>query len=229
MKIDPLAVLCIVITLVAYCLSRTAYASRPSPFTTPVFFSTSLIIVVLLTAGLKFEDYSGAREVMTALLGPATVALAIPLYKNRRILLDHAIAALAALAMGSVSTIVTVIVMGKLFQLSPFILSSLSVKSVTVAIAVELASIVQGNPSLAAGFVIATGMMGAMLGPPIMDLMGIRHPVARGLSLGTIAHGQGTAQAALEGELQGALAGIAMGVSALFTSLAAPSIVRMLV
>jgi len=82
------------------------------------------------------------------------------------------------------------------------------------------------NLTLAAAFVIATGMIGTMLGPWLMDRAGIHHPLARGLALGTISHGQGTAQAVSEGEKQGAIAGIAMGVSAVLTSVALPSLLQ---
>ena len=219
---------CVAVTVGSYCLSRVAYRKRPSPLTTPVFFSTTLIILLLLAARLEFDDYSAASDVMTFLLGPATVALAVPLYKNRRVVVDHGIAALVGLALGCVSTMAAVIVIAKLLQLSPMIVNSLSVKSVTVAIAIELSTVVEGNPSLAAGFVIATGMLGAMLGPWLMNAMRITHPVARGLSLGTISHGQGTAQAALEGELQGSIAGVAMGVAAVFTAFAVPVVIAVL-
>ena len=98
----------------------------------------------------------------------------------------------------------------------------MSVKSVTAPIAIELATLLKGNPALAATFVIATGMIGAMLGPWLLTRAGIDCPVARGLALGTISHGQGTAQALTEGSLQGAMAGIAMGVTAILTSIVLP-------
>jgi len=89
-------------------------------------------------------------------------------------------------------------------------------------VAVELAGIIQGDQALTVAFVIVTGMVGVMLGPWLLDRAGIRSPLARGLALGTISHGQGTAQAALESELSGAIASIALGIAAVFTSLAAP-------
>jgi putative effector of murein hydrolase len=102
----------------------------------------------------------------------------------------------------------------------------MSIKSVTAPIAVELASLVRADPALTAAFVIATGMTSAMLGPWLMDVLRIRAPLARGLALGTIAHGQGTAQAIIEGELQGAVAGVAMGLAAVFTSVVAPPLLQ---
>jgi putative effector of murein hydrolase len=105
----------------------------------------------------------------------------------------------------------------------------LIIKSVTAPIAIELATIIDANPTLTTVFVIATGMIGAMFGPWLMNIAGISDPLARGLALGTTSHGQGTAQAVIEGELQGAAAGIAMGLAAVFTSCLAPVLVPFLI
>ena len=114
------------------------------------------------------------------------------------------------------------------FEFTPELVSSIAIKSATVPIAVEIAEIVHGNPMLTAALVVITGMMGASFGPWLMDRLGITNPITRGLALGTISHGQGTAQAAAESELSGAIAGVAMGLGAVCTSLAAPWIVPLL-
>jgi putative effector of murein hydrolase len=164
---------------------------------------------------------------MGFLLGPATVSLAVPLYKSRRTLLTNTLPALAGLVVGSLATLATAVVVARLLGLPDVIRASISIKSVTAPIAIELAPI-HGSPTLTAAFVIATGMIGAMFGPALMTVIGIHNPLARGLALGTISHGQGTAQAVLEGELQGAAAGIAMGCAAVFTSVVAPFLVPIL-
>ena len=97
-----------------------------------------------------------------------------------------------------------------------------------LSIAIEIAKIVRGNPALTAIFVVITGMLGASLGPWLMNRARITHPVSRGLALGTISHGQGTAEAIVEGELSGAVAGVAIVFGAVCTSLAAPYIVPLL-
>jgi len=219
----------ILLTVGFYYLSRIVAKKYPSPFTTPVFFSTTLIIIALLLSGLNFDDYQPAKEIMTFLLGPATVALAIPLYKNRQILLENGIPAFLGIIVGSLSTMISAVLLAKLFQLSQIIAISISVKSVTVPIAVGVSEIIGGDPALSAAFVVATGISGTMIGPWLMDKLGIENALARGLALGTISHGQGTAQASVEGELQGAIAGVAMGVSAIFVSFLAPIIVPLLV
>jgi putative effector of murein hydrolase len=217
------------VTLGFYALSRVLARHYPSPLTTPVFFSTALTILALLACGLEDRDYAPAREIMTFLLGPATVALAVPIYKNRHILLAGAWPALVGIAAGSLSTLFAAVLLAELLGASRLVLSSISLKSVTAPIAVEIAEILNGNPSLTAAFVVATGMMGAMLGPWFLSRVGIHDSFARGLSLGTISHGQGTAQAAIEGELPGAIAGIAMGVAAVFVSFLAPTLIPALI
>jgi putative effector of murein hydrolase len=114
------------------------------------------------------------------------------------------------------------------FGFTPELVSSITIKSATVPIAVEVAKIIHGNPTMTAALVVITGMIGASLGPWLMDRLAITNPISRGLALGTISHGQGTAQAATESELSGAIAGVAMGLGAVCTSLAAPWIVSVL-
>jgi len=215
----------IAVTVGAYALSLLARRRYPSPLTTPVLFSTIVIVAALLAAGISFSEYKPAKDIITFLLGPATVALAIPLYKNRQVFFRNLVPAGIGLLAGSLGTMVAAGLIARFFDFSPELIASIAIKSTTVPIAVEVAQIVHADPALTAIFVVITGMIGASFGPWLMDRSGIRHPVSRGLALGTISHGQGTAQAATETELSGAVAGVAMGVGALCTSLAAPWIV----
>ena len=216
------------VTALVYALSRVVGKRYPSPLTSPVFFSTPLVIAVVLLSGMHLSDYRPAKDIIVSLLGPATVALAVPLYKNRQTLLGNLFPASLGLALGSLSTLVIAALVARLFDLPQVIRASVSIKSVTAPVAIELAPMVNGDSTLAAAFVIATGIIGAMLGPWLMDKTGIRAPLARGLALGTISHGQGTAQAVIEGEVQGAAAGIAMVLAAILASFVAPILVPIL-
>ena len=210
------------VTTAMYAVSRRLSRRWPSPFTSPVFFTTLATVLVLALSRVHLSDYAQAKEILTFLLGPATVALALPLYRNRRLLTANLVPALAGLIAGAIGTMVTAVALAKALGFSRTIVASISIKSVTAPVAVELARMIQADPALTAAFVIVTGMVGVMLGPWLLDRAGIRSPLARGLALGTISHGQGTAQAALESELSGAIASIALGIAAVFTSLAAP-------
>jgi putative effector of murein hydrolase len=214
----------IAVTAGMYALSRRLSRRWPSPFTSPVFFTTAATIAVFLLTRVQYSDYAQASRILTFLLGPATVALAVPLHRNRWLLVASLAPAITGLVAGAFGTMITAVALAKALALPQVIVRSISIKSVTAPVAVELARVIHADPTLTAAFVIVTGMLGVMLGPWLLDRAGIRSPLARGLALGTISHGQGSAQAALESELAGAIASIALGVAAVFASLVAPAL-----
>lgn len=215
----------IVLTITVYIFTRRFGRRYSSPLTSPVFFSTIIIIILLVGSHITYYEYIPAKKIMTYLLGPATVALAVPIYKNRNLFAKYFVAACVGLLIGTFTTILSAIVIAKCFYLSKMLLLPLTIKSVTVPVATEIGKIIKGNISLIAAFVIITGMIGAMFGPKLLNLFKIDHPFARGLSIGTIAHGIGTAEAVKEGEIQGAVAGAAMGIAALLISFIIPYII----
>jgi len=215
----------IILTICVYLFAIFISKKFPSPFTTPVFLSTCIIILVLVASKISYKEYEPAKSIMTYLLGPATVALAVPLYKNRHILFKNFLPALAGVFTGTLFTIVTAILLGRLFKLSNLIITSLSIKSTTIPVASEISKIIGGDQLLVAAFVMITGMFGAMFGLKILNGIKVSNPFSRGLSLGTISHGIGTSEAVKEGELQGAVSGVAMGISAVFTSIIVPLLI----
>ncbi|SDZ55888.1 Putative effector of murein hydrolase [Evansella caseinilytica] len=214
--------LSMIVTAVAYIFSRRVATVWKSPLTTPVFLSSLIIIGVFLLTGISYEQYGPAKELLTYLLGPATVALAVPIYKNRELIRKLAIPVSIGIVAGSTATIAVSIIFGRILHLSHELITALGVKSATVPIAVEVIGIIDGDVSLTAAFVMLTGVIGAMVGPWFLNVVKITDPVSRGLAIGTISHGIGTAEIAREGELQGAAAGIAMALAAVFTSIAVP-------
>jgi predicted murein hydrolase (TIGR00659 family) len=213
---------CLALTVGAYLVTRRIFLAYKYPLLNPVFVSTLLIIAALKTGGLTLADYQPAKEWMTFLLGPATVALALPLYNNRAVLRKQALPVLAGVVAGCLTTMAAALLAGRALGLAKGVLLSLGPKSVTVPIAVEISRIAGGEPTLTAAFVVATGMIGSIVGPFLLTLLRVKDPVARGLALGTISHGQGTAVALLEGETAGAMGGVAMAIAAVFTALIAP-------
>ncbi|PAQ12773.1 hypothetical protein CD798_17670 [Bacillaceae bacterium SAOS 7] len=210
------------LTVAVYLLSRKLSFRFPSPFTTPVFVSTTVIIVVLLFSGISYEEYTPAKEIMTYLLGPATVALAVPLYHNRAVFMSRLVPAFIGLTIGTISTIASAVWLVKAFGLSKTIAATAATKAVTTPVAIEVVKVIGGDPALAAAFVMVAGMFGAIFGPFILNVMKITDPFSRGLSIGTVAHGIGTAQAVTEGRLQGAVSGAAMGFAGIVTSIILP-------
>ncbi|WP_285766013.1 LrgB family protein [Peribacillus sp. SI8-4] len=208
----------ILLTILAYYIGRKIYAKHPTPFTTPVFFSTVTIILILLASGLDFDDYSPAKNIISYFLGPATVALAVPLYKNRKIIVKYAIPAISGMILGLMVTLTIAFTIAQAFSLPQFILQGLAVKSITVPIAVGITELYGGDSNISAAFVILTGVLGTMIAPKMMDKLNITMPFARGIAYGTIAHGLGTAQAAQESEFTGAVAGAAMAIAGILIS-----------
>lgn len=213
---------CVVVTLGSYLATRALFMRYRQPLLNPVFLSTIVIIAALKATGGTLADYQPAKEALTFLLGPATVALALPLYNNRQVLKSQALPVLAGVLTGSLATIAAVLWAGRVAGLARGVLISLGPKSVTVPIAVEISRLCGGEPTLTAAFVVATGMIGSILGPMLLTALRVKDPVARGLALGTVSHGQGTAVALIEGETAGAMGGVAMALAAVFTALIAP-------
>jgi len=217
------------VTIAAYRLSLFARKRWTSALTTPVLFSTAVVIAALLVTHASLSAYEPAKRIVSMFLGPATVALAIPLFKNRRQLGKEAGPIGAGLVAGSVSTMIVAVSLARAWGFAPVLASSIALKSATTPIAVEIAKIVHGDPALAAIFAVSTGMMGAAVRPWFLDRVRVTDPVARGLAYGTISHGIGTVQAAAESELSGAIAGAAIGLAGILTALVAPGILPLFI
>ena len=216
------------LTIAAYALARGLYLRYRHPLVQPVFLGAAVIVGALGVFGLTFEQYRPAKDLMTWPLGPVTVALAVPVYKQRARLRRVALPLAWSVTAGTVATIAAVLGLAALAHLQGAVLGALALKSVTAPIAIELARLHGGDPSLAAAFAIATGTLGAMLGPVVLTRCGITDPVARGIALGTTSHGQGTAAALLEGEAAGAMASLAMVGAAVVTASIAPIYIPLL-
>ena len=212
----------ILLTIGIYFISLKIYLKIKIPFLTPLLISTTAIILVLISSGITFEQYKPGKSIMTFLLGPATVGLALPLYLNRQLLRKMLLPILFGIVCGSITTVTTAIVLAKLSGLDALLVTSMATKSITAPIAIEISRILGGDPAIAVAFVVFTGTLGSMIGPSFLSLCKINTPVARGLAMGLSAHGQGTATILQEGQLQGAMAGVAMALSAIFVSFIAP-------
>ena len=159
---------------------------------------------------------------MHFLLGPATVSLAVPLYRQLERVRRSAAALAASILVGSLTAAGTAVGIGWAMGASRDTLIALAPKSVTAPVAMGIAEALGGLPSLTAALVILTGVLGAMLGPLVLDLVGVRDWAARGVAMGTASHGIGTARAISVREVAGAFAGLAMGLNALATALLLP-------
>ena len=215
----------IALTLGAYAGSRHLFLKTRLNLLNPVVVSTIGIIVALLALGIRTEQYGAGRDLMTALLGPATIALAVPLYRQRRRLFTYWAPIGLGVVCGSVATVVTAVTFARWAALDRMLVLAVAPKSVTAPVAIEIAGILGTNLSLTAVLVVLTGMVGAMVGAPLLTAIRVSSPVARGVAIGTTSHAQGTAAILQEGELQGAMSAIAMALAATFTAFVGPFLI----
>ncbi len=192
---------------------------RGSLVTLPVLATSVVLIAVLALPGGDLAGYERGTMPLKFLLGPATLALAVPLARNRALLRRRA---LYAVPIGAVVGAVSAVLLCRVLGLSTALTATLAPKSVTTPIAMPIAARTGGIPELTAAIVILVGVLGMAVGPRLLDRLGVRSRIARGLALGTAAHGVGTAQALSESDETGAAAGVAMVVAGIVTALVVP-------
>lgn len=218
-------VLCILGTLLAYMAVRALYMRYRHPLINIVALGAAIIITVLVVCDLPYAVYEPAAKIMTVFIGPATVALALPLYRYRQVLLRYVLAITGSVCAGAFVAMFSAGLIARLGGLPQEVVISIMPKSVSIPFAIEVAGLYGGIPSLAAAFVVATGTLGSLIGGWTLNLVGVADPFARGLSLGTVSHAQGTAAALQEGEEQGAMAGLALILAGIITAAIAPVVV----
>ncbi|WP_313740761.1 LrgB family protein [Pseudomonas sp.] len=210
------------ITLGAYQLAVAAYERTRWIFLQPVLVSMLLLIGVLLSCGIQYSEYRKSTEILNVLLGPATVALAVPLYLNLRRIRQLFWPTFTTLVVGGVFATLTCVALGYAFGAEHMILMTMAPKSVTSPIAMLVAEQIGGVAALAAVFVLITGVLGAIVGPALLDRFGVTHPEARGMSLGITAHAVGTSVALQESDECGAFAALAMSLMGVATAVLLP-------
>ncbi|ASW09875.1 LrgB family protein [Rhizobium sp. 11515TR] len=211
------------ITLGAYCLCD-ALSRRADrhPLANPVFHSVLLVALILLISGTSYASYFEGAKFIHFLLGPATVALAIPLYRHRQVIAMATLPLGIALLVGSSVAIGSVIALSHFFGLPRDVLLSIAPKSATAGVSMGIAQSLGGDVSLTAVTTILTGVIGAMTVTPLMNLLRIRDWRARGFAAGLAAHGIGTARALQVHPIAGTFSGVGMGLNAVMTAILVP-------
>lgn len=216
----------ITLTIGALVLFQVLFKNVKNPLLNPLIFAIIGIIAFLKLTGIPYESYAKGGDIIAFLLGPVTVAFAVPLYKQFDKLKANALPILIGITSGALVAIVSTIGSGLIFKLSNEMIISLSPKSTTTAIAMELSRILGGNPALTVAFVVFAGTLGFMFGEPIFKLLKIENKTARGIALGTASHAFGTNRALLMGEEEGAMSSLAIGVAGVMTTFLLPPILK---
>ncbi|WP_417680515.1 LrgB family protein [Roseibium sp.] len=215
--------LALTLTLAAYQMGFWIYRKgRLNPLLNPVLIAVIVLVAILTVTDTSYATYFEGAQFVHFLLGPATVALALPLYRQIERVRKSALAITVSLLAGSLTAIISAVGIAWAFGASDEILVSLAPKSVTAPVAMGISEQLGGLPSLTAVLVILTGILGAALGPLLLNLLKVKDMAARGLAIGTASHGIGTARALQVSEVAGAFSGLAMGLNALATAILLP-------
>jgi len=214
-----------VLTLGAYQVARALWrASGHHSLTNPVLTAIAMVVGVLLLTHIHYADYLSGGQYVSFLLGPATVALALPLHRQSRHIRRAAGPLLVSVVAGAVGAIVVAIVVTKALGGSDPLALTMAPKSATTPIAIALSQAAGGLPALTAVLTVSTGVLGAVAAPRVLDLLRVRDPRVRGFAIGMSSHGIGTSRAFHDSALAGAFSGLAMALNALATAVALPLI-----
>ncbi|GAA0843152.1 LrgB family protein [Marinobacter szutsaonensis] len=217
------------ITLVAYGLAYRLYLrTNSNPLANPVVTSVAMLIGLLLLTGTSYNDYFEGGQFVHFLLGPATVALAVPLYQQFSRLRQLWMPVTISLLCGVVIAAGSSIWLARIFSGSFEIQMSLAPKSATAPVAMGISEKIGGLPSLTAVLVVITGITGAVLGTKLFEWIRVKDDTAKGIAMGVAAHGIGTARAFQVSNQMGAFSGLAMALSAFATALLVPWLVDLL-
>ena len=216
------------VTLAVFIAMKRLYKRFPSPFLLPLLTSAVFLISLLLLFQIPYDVYMTGGRWLDGFLGPAVVAMAIPLYRHRRVVKRYLASILVSVISGCFTAVLSGYFLAEAFGVDRRLLYTLLPKSVTTPVAMDLAKLSGGIPSLAALFVIVAGLIGAVLGPYLMKWCKITHYLGIGIGFGSASHAIGTSKALETGEKEGTASLVAMTLCAILTSLLIPVLLRFL-
>lgn len=216
------------VTLAAYKVGlEVKRLSRNHPLAQPVLIAILVVGAVMGALDISYDDYLRGGSIIAFFLGPATVALAVPLHRQAHHLRELALPMLVAIPVGAFVSVASGVLVVRALGGSHELTLTIAAKSATTPIAISVTEHVGGNGSLVAVFTIIAGMLGAVLGPTVLNLLRIHDRRARGLALGAVSHGIGTSRALHEDPTEGAFSGLSMGLTALATSVLVPLVIHL--
>lgn len=207
----------VVISLLAYQIGTFLRNKTKKAIFNPLLVSVIMVIAFLLVFDIDYEHYNQSAKYLSYLLTPATVSLAIPLYEKLDLLKKHFGAIIIGILAGVLTSLVSILGMSLLFNLSHSEFVTLLPKSITTAIGIGVSEELGGYVSITAASIIITGILGNIIGEFICKCFRIKHPIAKGLALGTSSHAIGTTKAMEMGDIEGAMSSLSIVVAGLMT------------
>lgn len=222
-----LSVLCLVVTLALYFANKRLYRRFHRLLLMPLMFTPILLVLILVFGHISYQNYMGEAHWLLWLLGPATIAFAVPVYDNLAVIKRHWMSLTAGVTTAVVVAVTSSVWLARLFTLPDEIQRSLAVRSITTPFALAAAKPIGGQPELVALFVVITGVFGMAVGDALFMRLAIREGMAKGAGFGAASHGAGTARSYELGPQEGVVASLVMMLSGVVMVLAAP-LVRLL-
>ncbi len=192
----------------------------------PLLISILGIILFLKLSDIPYTNYKIGADAINYFLGPVTIVLAVPLYKQFDLFKRHMIEIIAGICCGVISSFISIIIIGRLTNSNTDIINSLIPKSITTPMGLSLTNTLSGIESITVVAIVLTGILGAIVAPIIFKIGNIKHPVAKGIALGTSAHALGTTKALEMGEVEGAMSGLAIGIAGIITVILVPILIN---
>lgn len=216
----------IILSIVAYTIGIKTYKKFRFAIFNPLLITVLLIIFILKFFNISLDTYNKGGNLIAFFLAPATVILAVPLYKHMESLKKHFMPIIIGVTVGSIVSVVSVFALSKLFRLDEVIIKSIIPKSITTPLGMEISKSFGGIIPITVVAIVITGILGAIIGPFIVDIARIRTKIAKGIAIGTGSHAIGTSKAIEMGEVEGAMSGLAIGLAGTVTVLIAPLVYR---
>ena len=217
-----IALLFIVLTIFVFVFMNRLYIRFSNPLLLPILTTTVTLVSIFFIFDIPYDTYMLGGEWINQFLGPAVVALAFPLYKQRKVLLNHIVIILGGVFFGVVAGMFSGLILATLADVTEELVVSILPKSLTTPVAVQISEELGGIPALTAVFVMIAGLTGAILGPTILNLFRITNPISKGIAMGSASHAIGTSKAFEFGELAFSMSSVSMTLSAILGSVIGP-------
>ena len=219
-----ISILCLLMTLGLYFANKKIYHRLHSIWMMPLVLTPLILVLFLVITHVSYQDYMGENHWLLWLLGPATIAFAVPVYENMAIIRRHWMSLSAGVITATIVAVCSSVWLARLFTLSEEVQRSLAVRSITTPFALEAAKQMGGQPDLVALFVVITGVFGMAIGDILFLRLAVRSGMAKGAGLGASSHGAGTAKAYEIGQTEGVVSSLVMMLAGVVTVVLAPLI-----
>ena len=218
----------LLLTIIFYNLGRFIQRKTGNPIFNPLLIAIICIITFLSITKIPYEAYKIGGDSINFFLSPVTVVLAVPLYKQFELFKENMLEIIIGITAGVLVSFVSIKILGGALNADSSLLNSLIPKSITTPMGISLTNSLGGVEAITVVAIICTGILGAIISPLVFKIGGIKHPIARGIALGTASHALGTTKAIEMGEVEGAMSGLSIGISGTLTVILIPILIKFL-